>query len=277
MNIAKSNQSPFTKVTVFGESKMLTNSVKAIFLIAIYCLFSFSSQSFANENTGRWDLSFDLKTNHLWHGFIVTDGVMTSGELTYKTADNKTTFGLWGGGSFNGEFKEFTYFASHQFSDQLFVEIVNHGNHSSIPDSDVDIFDYSSDPLKTGNFIDVGLGYTFEGEMPISVYYSVIVQGVDSFVDADSGKKERAYTNYIEISAPVWKGKDGETVDVFIGGAFSPIQEKNFYSDNANINNLGFTYKKQLQVAGYSLPVSATAMWNPALNHGALQVAVNLF
>jgi len=256
---------------------MLINGFKSIFSVATFFVCSLSTQTLANENTGMWNLSFDLKTNHLWHGFIVTDGVITSGELTYKTADDKTTFGIWGGGSFNGEFKEFTYFASHQFSDKLFFEIVNHGNHSSIPDSDVDIFDYSSDPLKTGNFVDLGMGYTFEGDMPISVYYSVIVQGVDSFVDADSGKKERAYTNYIEVTAPVWKGKEGETVVVFVGAAFSPVQEKNFYSDNANINNLGLTYKKQLQVDGHTLPVSATAMWNPALNYGALQVAVNLF
>ncbi|WP_351060170.1 hypothetical protein, partial [Psychrobacter sp. TB20-MNA-CIBAN-0197] len=89
-------------------------------------------------------------------------------------------------------------FASYKFSEQLFIEIVNHGNHSSI--NNVDIFDYSSDPDKTGNFIDVGLGYTFAGEMPLSLYYSVIVQGIDTYLDESSGKNKQAYTNYLEAS-----------------------------------------------------------------------------
>ncbi|MDC2888061.1 hypothetical protein [Psychrosphaera algicola] len=141
----------------------------------------------------------------------------------------------------------------------------------------MDIFNYSTDPSKTGNFVDIGAGYTFQGETPISVYYSVIVQGIDTYIDEDSGEKEQSFTNYIEVSAPVWHGKDGEQVKAFIGGAFSPVNDKNFYSDKANINNVGFTYSKNLYAMGKTFPVSATAMWNPALELGALQVAVNLF
>ncbi len=229
------------------------------------------------QDSGEWDLNFGIKTNHLWHGFIVTDGVMTAGALEYKTADKNTTFGLWAGGSFNGEYKEFTYYASHKFSDHFFVEVVNHGNHSGIPDSEVDIFNYSSDDTKTGNFTDIGIGYTFTGDTPISIYYAIIVQGVDKHIDEKSAEVQRSYTNYIEVSAPVWHGKNGETVNAFIGGAFSPVHKRNFYSDNANINNLGFTFSKELKVLNTTLPVSATAMWNPALNHGALQVAIDLF
>jgi len=226
---------------------------------------------------GEWDMTFGLKTNHLWHGFIVTDGVMSAASLEYKTADKNTTLGLWGGGSFNGEFKEFTYYASHKFSDNFFVEVVNHGNHSGLADSDVDIFNYSSDPSRTGNFTDIGLGYTFGGDMPVSIYYSVIVQGIDKFIDEDSGKNKRAFTNYVELTVPVWKGNEGDKVNAFIAGAFSPVGKENFYSKNANINNVGFTYSKELKVMGTTLPVSATAMWNPALKHGALQAAVNFF
>lgn len=254
----------------------MLNKAKKLALSSAIILSGLSSQANATDG-GNWKLAFDLKTNHLWHGFIVTDGVMTAGSLEYKTEDNKTTYGFWGGGSFNGEFKEFTYYASHKFSDDFFVEIVNHGNHSSIADADVDIFDYSTDPSKTGNFIDIGAGYTFDGEMPISVYYSVIVQGIDTYIDEDTGKKEQSYTNYIEVSAPVWSGKNGENVKAFIGGAFSPVNDSNFYSDNANINNVGITYSKNLHAMGKTFPVSATAMWNPALELGALQVAVNLF
>lgn len=235
------------------------------------------SQPLLAEEKGTWDMSFGVKSNHLWHGFIVTDGAMTATSLEYTTADGKTKGGFWGGGSFNGEFKEFTYYASHKLSDNMFVEIVNHGNHSSIDDGDVDIFNYSSDPSKTGNFTDIGFGYTFEGDMPISIYYSIIVQGIDKFVDEDTGKLERSYTNYIEVTAPVWSGSDGETLHAFIGGAFSPVQDQNFYSDGANINNVGVTFKKFVSVFDKSIPVSATAMWNPALNHGALQVAVDFF
>ena len=227
------------------------------------------------EQDGNFDLGLQIKTNHLWHGFIVTPGIMTAAELSYTAASGNTKFGLWAGASFDGEYQEFTYFASHQFSEPLFVEIVNHGNHSSI--DDVDIFNYSSDPTKTGNFTDIGLGYTFAGDMALSLYYSVIVQGIDKFEDEDSGKRERAYTNYIEANLPIWKGKDAESVKVFIGGAFSPTGDKNFYDDSTNIVNLGFSYTKNLQILDYNLPVSATAMWNPALQNGALQVAFSFF
>tara|TARA_R110000868_G_scaffold21995_2_gene90743 strand:+ start:713 stop:1474 length:762 start_codon:yes stop_codon:yes gene_type:complete len=253
---------------------MLKTTSKNIIMTALILLACTAKQVNA-EQSGNFDLGFQIKTNHLWHGFIVTPGIMTAGELTYTTASGDSKFGLWAGASFDGEYQEFTYFASHRFSDQLFVEIVNHGNHSSI--DDVDIFNYSSDPTKTGNFTDIGVGYTFAGDMPLSLYYSVIVQGIDKFADEDTGKRERAYTNYIEANLPVWQGKDGETVTVFVGGAFSPTGDKNFYDDSANIVNLGFSYAKNLQILDYTLPVSATAMWNPALNNGALQVALSFF
>jgi len=255
---------------------MFKTTKNKLAMAAVVLASSVSTQLHAEES-GTWDLGFDIKTNHLWHGFIVTDGVFTAASLEYKTADEKTTFGLWGGGSFNGEYKEFTYYASHKFTDNFFVEIVNHGNHSGIADSDVDVFDYSSDPSKTGNFIDIGMGYTFAGDMPISVYYSVIVQGVDTVTDEVTGEKERSYTNYIEVSAPVWKGKNGESVSAFIGGSFSPVHDANFYDDEANINTVGFTFSKDLKALGTTFPVSATAMWNPALEIAAFQVGVNFF
>jgi len=245
---------------------------KQLTMIIILCLGCFNVQA---QQGGDFDLNFQIKTNHLWHGFIVTPGIMTAGTLSYLSEDEKTKFGIWGGATFNGEFKEFTYFASHNFSENMFVEIVNHGNHSSI--QNVDIFDYSTDSTKTGNFIDIGFGYTFSGDMPVSVYYSVIIQGVDTYIDEDSGKKKQSYTNYLELQIPAWQGKKGESVNVFVGGAFSPVDSKNFYDDKANITNVGFTYKKELEILNYTLPISATAMWNPALNIGALEVAFNFF
>ncbi|MDP5033043.1 hypothetical protein [Paraglaciecola sp.] len=253
---------------------MLNKTAKNITMSALLVM-AFTAKYVNAEQSGNVDLGFQIKTNHLWHGFIVTPGIMTAGELSYTTASGNTKFGLWAGASFDGEYQEFTYFASHQFSEQLFVEIVNHGNHSSI--EDVDIFNYSSDPTKTGNFTDIGLGYTFAGDMPLSLYYSVIVQGVDKFEDEDTDRRERAYTNYIEANLPVWKGKDAESVKVFIGGAFSPTGDKNFYDDSTNIVNVGLTYQKNLKILDYTLPVSATAMWNPALKKGALQVAFSFF
>lgn len=254
---------------------MFKSAIKKIALPLVASAALFSGNVMAEE--GQWDISFGLKTNHLWHGFIVTDGVMAATSMAYTTADDKTTYGFWGGGSFNGEFKEFTYYAAHKFSDNLFVEIVNHGNHSGIindPEREVDIFNYSSDPTKTGNFTDIGLGYTFDGDTPVSVYYAVIVQGIDKF-ENDEGELERSWTNYIEVSAPVWHGNNGESVNAFIGGAFSPVQDANFYYDKAAINNVGLTFKKEVKILDTTLPVSATAMWNPALNQGALQFSVD--
>jgi hypothetical protein len=202
---------------------------------------------------------------------------MTSGSMSYTTEDKSTTYGFWGGSSFNGEFKEFTYYASHQFNENWFIEVVNHGNHSSIDDTEVDIFNYSSDPTKTGNFTDIGLKYTFSGQTPVSIYYSVIVQGIDKFTNEDNEELERSFTNYVEVNTPIWQGKQGETVTAFIAGAFSPVQEENFYHDSAAINNVGLTYRKNINVFDKSIPISTTVMWNPAKNIGAFQFAIDFF
>lgn len=105
--------------------------------------------------------------------------------------------------------------------------------------------------------------------------FAVIVQGIDKF-ENDEGELERSWTNYIEVSAPVWHGNNGESVNAFIGGAFSPVQDANFYYDKAAINNVGLTFKKEVKILESTLPVSATAMWNPALNQVALQFSVDL-
>lgn len=250
--------------------------------LALTCGLLLGSSAFAlqAQESGEVNLGFQVKTNHLWHGFIVTPGVFTAGELTYTTASGNTKFGLWGGASFDGSYKELTYFASHKFSDNLFVEIVTHGNHSGIYDSEdgvVDIFNFGDDPAETGNFTDIGVGYTFAGDAPVSIYYSVIVQGIDVFEDEETGERERAYTNYLEVSKPVWSNTAGESVNAFIGGAFSPKGDQNFYYKEAGIVNVGFTYNTSVSIGEFTLPVSSTAMWNPSRNEGALQVALNFF
>ncbi|MEI6858755.1 MAG: hypothetical protein V5788_03025 [Shewanella sp.] len=253
-------------------------NIKELGVITLLLTGGLSTQvqaSDSDSDSGDWNLSLSLQTNHLWHGLTITDTPMTAVSLQYITADNKTTFGLWGGASFDGEYQEFTYSVSHKFTDNFFVELVSHGNHSGI--DDVDIWDYSSDPLKTGNFVDIGMGYTFEGEMPITVYYSVILVGIDTITDQVTDEEDRSWTNYIEVSAPVWHGKEGKKVKAFIGGAFSPVHDENFYSDNADITNVGFTFSQEINILGTTFPISATAMWNPALNNGSLQAIVNFF
>lgn len=219
---------------------------KSVTPLIIVIVLYIGSLSIEAQEGGGVDISFQLKTNHLWHGFIVTPGVMTAGSLYYLSESRKTKLGIWGGASFNGEYQEFSYFIEHRFSDRLFIEIVNHDNYSAI--EEVDIFDYSTDPLKTGNFIDIGLGYHFDGSIPISLYYSVIVQGVDTYTDQDSGEEKQAYTNYVELTAQLWQRGEDELLNVFVGGAFSPLDAKNFYDEQANIVNVGFTYKNNLQI-----------------------------
>ncbi|MDC2888060.1 hypothetical protein [Psychrosphaera algicola] len=72
----------------------MLNSTHKITAITAILASTLSTQLHA-QSSGEWKLAFDLKTNHLWHGFIVTDGVMTAGSLEYKSEDKKrlTAFG----------------------------------------------------------------------------------------------------------------------------------------------------------------------------------------
>ncbi|WP_140590960.1 hypothetical protein [Aquimarina algicola] len=216
------------------------------------------------------DFKLQVKNMHLWRGFRVTDAPMTAADVFFTSKNGKFKAGLWGGAGFNGDYTEFDYYINYS-SGGFSFSLWDINNFSDFPDAE--IFDY--DINTTSHFVDLTAAYSFK-KVPISVSWTTILLGRDTFINK-SGKKENAFTHYVQLNSTIYKNEHS-SLDIFIAGAFSfASNDKHFYGEDF-LNNFGITYHKEVNVLNLIyLPVSATAMWNPDLKHGGIQVAVDLF
>lgn len=214
--------------------------------------------------------NLQVKNMHLWRGYRVTDSPMTAGDVHYISENGKLKAGLWGGSGFNGDYHEFDYYVSYA-TGGFSLALWDINNYSNYPDAK--IFNY--DIGKTSHFVDLTAAYTFKG-IPLKLSWSTILLGRDTYTN-DAGELKNAFSNYVEASYVLTK-KDNWSLSAFAGAAFSFISDTNFYGDKSTFNNVGFIYNRDLNVLDkVTIPVSATAMWNPLQKYGAMQIAVNLF
>lgn len=216
------------------------------------------------------DFNLQVKNMHLWRGFKVTEAAMTGVDVHYISRDGRFAAGIWGGAGFTGDYTEFDYYVSYAFEGfNLAVWDIN--NFSSFENAN--IFNY--DPATTSHFIDVTLSYQVPTLPRLSASWSTIVAGRDTYM-ANDGELKNAFSNFVAIDYQVVK-QDIVDVHLFMGGAFSFRNEQHFYGDKPNIVNIGVRAEKDIVFGEYTMPVSATGMWNPEQEYGALQFAVNIF
>lgn len=275
-----------TKVNIGDLLRLIfSNYVKGtIMLLLLFVFFSTYAQddimipkpemNLDSVNVGNnLELNLNLKNMHTWRGSVVTPGVMIASDIAFVTTNKKFTIGLWGGASFNGDYKEFSYFTKYSFSDNLFVEVVSHNNYSN--EDDPDIFSY--DKFTSPNFIDIGIGYTISDKIPLSAYWATILGGLGGdYVKDKKGKVTDSYSNYLELSYRIYQIPNTKFF-LFAGGAFSFTTEDTFYSEKANIVNVGLSLEHQLKLFKNRFPVIGTAFWNPESKIGALQIDIKLF
>lgn len=258
------------------RQKVRFKNFRLSFVLFSFGLLFLSTSLQAQEEksiANRFDIKLDFKNMHLWHGSVVTSGVMMATSLEYSSLDENFTLGLWGGASFSGNYKEFSYYSKYQFTPNFYAELVSHNNYSN--EEDPDIFSY--DKYTSPNFIDIALGYTLSEDIPLSIYWATILfgQGGD-YETQNDGDTTNSYSNYVELSYQIFKEK-GSELKAFAGGAFSFTTDKTFYSDKANLVNLGLSLSHNLKLFSTNFPVNGTAMWNPETKVGALQLAITLF
>lgn len=222
------------------------------------------------EEEKLFDFNLSLKNMHLWRGLHVTNSPVTTADINYTSKNGFFKAGLWGGRSFTGEYTEYDYYVSFMHKG-FTLAIWDINNTSDFPD--VGIFNY--DRTETSHFIDVSLAYSFK-KIPLNLSWATVVQGRDYYYD-DNGDSKNAFTNYVEASY-IFLDKNDWSLAGFVGGSFSFLNEAHFYGDHPNVSNVGVIYNKEVTILKeYTLPVSATASWNPLQEYGAIQVAVNLF
>jgi len=220
------------------------------------------------------DFTFQLKNMHLWRGLQVTNTALGAIDLNLKDKSKSFTFGLWGGAGFTGDYREFDYYVSYEKSGfkvavwdiYNFSKDATYNNHQ--------IFNYNA--RETGHFIDLSVGYRFQGNFPLNINWVTIIFGRDR----GALNEKNLYSTYVSMDYPVLRGHVVD-LDLGIGGAFALNPEKgtdaHFYAKDAGIVSVSITASKKLQLGSYTLPVSVMGMWNPASNEANLQIALDIF
>jgi len=246
-------------------------------LIVLLLLFSFSASDVFSQSSDslsrHFNLDLRLKNMHLWQGSVVTPGAMLATSMEYTTSDKKFLAGLWGGASFDGSYKEFSYYVNYNFTSNFYAQIVSHNNYSAM--SEPDMFSY--DKYDSPNFLDFVLSYTVSDEIPLTAFWSTILFGqAGDFVVGDDGSVSNSYSNYVELKYRFFKDDDTQ-INAFAGGAFSFVTDETFYSSRPDFVNVGINMTQDVRLFSKSLPVTGTAFWNPHTGIGALQIDIMLF
>lgn len=226
-----------------------------------------------SQEDQNFNIHMNIKNMHLWHGSVVTPGVMMASSLEYTTNNKAFTAGLWGGASFNGDYKEFSYYSNYTWFDGFKTSLISHNNYSNSEEPNILSYDKFTSP----NFVDVVIEYTISEKIPLSVYWSTILCGLGGDFEKETDNTiTDSYSNYLEIKYKILK-KAKTQLTIFIGGAFSFTTTKTFYSEHANIVNIGLTLDQEVSLFSTKIPVSATGFWNPETKVGALQLDIQLF
>lgn len=225
--------------------------------------------------------SFQLKNMHLWRGLQISNEATAAANLFVTDKNQMFTVGLWGGAGFTGKFKEFDYYASFQHKG-FKLEVWDIYNFSKDADyNNREMFNYNA--RETGHFVDVTVGYTFQGGFPLSLSWSTVVFGRDrgNFLGElhEDYNKRNLYSTYVAASYPILRDKFVD-LDLGIAGAFAldPVEgtSQNFYAKSAGIVNVNFVVSKKLEFGKYTLPISIMGMWNPANSEANMQVALDV-
>ncbi|MDW7694521.1 hypothetical protein R9C00_07200 [Flammeovirgaceae bacterium SG7u.111] len=239
-------------------------------------ILGFSGNAIAQKDqsvTDIFNIHLNVKNMHLWHGFVVTPGVMLASSIEYKSADDKFIAGLWGGASFNGSYKEFSYYTKYNFTKSFNVSLISHNNYSN--SDTIDIFSY--DKETSPNFVDIVLEYTPSNDIPLTLYWSTILFGnAQDYETGIDGTLTDSYSTYVEVRHKLLHKKETK-LTAFAGGAFSLVTDKTFYSEDAAFTNFGLLLNKDIKLFSQKIPVAATAMWNLETKVGALQIDIALF
>ncbi len=186
----------------------------------------------------------------------------------------KVTIGIWGGNGFDGNYKEINYYIQYQ-SKGFKVGLWDLFNTTNVEKPAV--FNY--DRKSTTHILDLRTSYQFLEEFPLRIEADVLVYGNDRELISNLDYKNR-YSTYVELGYPLMKNEK-IVLDAFLGAGFALNGKSHLYTTEPNSNfdivNTGIKVSKDMSILNYKLPVSALAMWNPALKIARVQLGIVLF
>ncbi|MDO4163049.1 MAG: hypothetical protein Q4D56_01495 [Bacteroides sp.] len=220
------------------KTRSLKMGVIAIALLSVAMPFTAKAQDKVEASVGA-----DLVSGYIWRGQDLGGVSVQPGvSLAYKGF----SLGAWGSvGLESDDTKEFDLtlgYSTGGFSISLTDYWFN---------TDYGYFHYESG--KTAHVFEVQVGYDF-GPVAVNWYTNI---GGDDGVNADG---DRAYSSYISLAAPFKLGGLDWTAEI---GA-TPW-ETDFYGANGfSIINVSVGASKEIKITdSFSLPLFATATWNP--------------
>jgi hypothetical protein len=227
--------------------------------------------------TSRLDFNVNLRTSHLWRGLVINDGMTATGYIHYALDKKQNyTVGFWGGAGFDGRYTEINYFVQYQ-KNNLSIALWDLFNTTGIETPRV--FNY--DKRTTTHLIDLRTSYRFPGAFPLRIEADVLLySGLNDRELNNSNYYRSVHSTYVELSYPLIRDQK-VNLNVFMGAAFPINGSKHLYTNktesNFDIVNTGMTVTKNIEIFDYKLPISATAMWNPANKIARIQLDVRLF
>jgi hypothetical protein len=260
--------------------KKLINAGLGVALLVLLCpnIYAQNHSDTTAEKSGPvekkyrpFDVNIQVRNLYIWRGFRVSNAPISDVDMHYVSKNGSFQGGFWGGAGWNGQYREFDYYLKYT-KNGFTAAIWDINNFTDYPNASLFNYDIGT----TSHFIDVGVGYTFtKMRLPLTVSWNTIVLGRD-FYQKKNGDLANAYSNYVQLDQVLW-ASDSYNLHVFVAGGFAFGTKKNFYGNEPNVVNTGFTLNKDLVLFNYHIPISATAMLNPEGKTGALQLIANLF
>lgn len=226
-----------------------------------------------------FDMSFVLKTSHLWRGLDSSPGPLFCTDLSITDKKKIFRFGFWNGLGTNGVFKEFNNYISISKSGFTFElwDIYNFSTNAT--HNNKEYFNFKA--KETGHFFDAFVKYRLPGKLPFQFMWATVVFGRDR----GPLNEYNRYSTYVEAEYPIYRSNI-VNLDFGIGGAFALRRGKNeegkktnahFFGDHAGVTNVSLKASSNIKICNYNVPISVYSMWNPEASHVNMQVSLTLF
>lgn len=251
-------------------------------ILALCSLVGFS------QDGSRWNVSMEVENNHIWRGLAIADKPSVNTNVSVDLAkDGSFKAGFWGGVGVANEtsgrhYREMDIYLQYQkggFSAALW-DLYNATDfaHGS---SQADVFNYN---LKTtGHILDLRLGYFFGEQTPISLEADIWLTGsgdreleIKSLNEIDQYQR---FSTYFQVAYDANAGA-GVVVSPFVGAGFALNGETHVYGDGLNsfdIVNVGLKVAKKVNLGSHTIPVKATAFYNPSTKISRLNLSLGIF
>jgi hypothetical protein len=241
-----------------------------------------------------------LETSHLWRGLEVGNGLIFNNDVSISDNNGHFKFGLWGGMSTDGDYKEADVYFNFNHSG-FNLAVWDLWNFSEGIPGNGKYFTWAAD--RTSHLTDVAISYDFKPmcNFPLTLTWATLVQGRDRGELArygqnnvplpegqrqgeivDKGIAQNVYSTFVQAAYRLYEDENWN-VDASVGAAFAlnPYDKKygmnnNLYGKHAGVNDvrLGATYK--LKIGKYTLPVGGQMMWNPEASKAYFRATVTL-